>query len=526
MAVALAQQTRKPVRKSKDAAWKPQGRAQIGALAATMVKEVLMEGDRGGGKTITLIMCFASQVGRGFGPNWRGVIFRQTHPALKDIIKQSKQWIPLIYPGAKFTHNDSTWTFPDGEQLTFSHFASPEDYWNWHGQELPFIGWEELTAWANDECYLSMMSCSRSSGPKDMPRIIRATTNPYGPGRLWVKERWLLPDCRGQIRTGLKDEHGDDLPSRLAINFKLEANKILLENDPSYRSSIRASAGSNEAMRRAWLEGDWEISVGGMFDDLWDRTYHEVEPFDLPAGWRLNRAFDWGYSKPFSVGIYAISDGTPYHDNQGRLHPTVNGDVYRVAELYGWNGKPNHGQRLTADEIATKIRELEEYWGVHGLVEPGPADINIFTRDRGPAMHDAFKKENVPFRQATKDPGSRKRGWQLIRERLSNAIPKWIVMSNDPDWHGRVLTARERSDVLAAARRDDAVIPHMVPMAREEPGLFFFKGRNPQLLRTFLGAPRMEKDPDDIDSDYEDHALDELRYEIATKKRTMTQGNY
>ena len=525
MSTSSLQRARTDKRKTKDAAWKPQGKAQMAALAATMVKEVLLEGDRGGGKTITLIMAFVSQVGRGWGANWRGVIFRQTHPALKDIIKQSKQWIPQVQPGANFTHNDSTWTFPNGEQLTFSHFATPDDYWNWHGQELPFIGWEELTAWANDECYLSMMSCSRSSGPRDMPRIVRGTTNPYGPGRLWVKERWLLPDMRGQIRTNLTDENGEHLPDRLAINFSLSANKILLENDPHYRSSIRASAGTNEAMRKAWLEGDWEISVGGMFDDLWDRSQHEVEPFDLPAGWRLERAFDWGYSKPFSIGIYAISDGTPYHDSKGRTHTTVNGDVYRVAELYGWNGKPNHGLQLTAGEIAERLVELETYWGIFGYVQPGPADLNIFSRERGPMQHEEFVSREVPFIKATKEPGSRKRGWQLIRERLNNALPKWVIVSNQ-ETNGTVLTDKERHQYLVRCERDAEIPSRMSPLPREEPGLFFFKGRNPQLMRTFLGAPRDPKDPDDIDTDYEDHALDELRYEISTKKVVTVQGHY
>lgn len=504
-------------RLARDAVWKPQGKAQTAALASTMVGEVLMEGERGGGKTITLIMCFVSQVGRGWGANWRGVIFRQTHPALKDIIKQSKQWIPLIYPDAKFTHNDSTWTFAGGEQLTFSHFATPDDYWSWHGQEIPFIGWEELTSWFTSECYTMMLSCSRSSAPPNpvtgekMPRIVRSTTNPYGPGRLWVKERWLLPDMRNKIRTGIKDEANDDLKSRLAIHFKLEANKILMENDPEYRSSIRAAAAGNEAMRAAWLEGDWDISVGGMFDDLWDRAIHVVEPFYIPRSWRLERAFDYGFSKPYSIGIYAISDGTPYRDAQGNLNPSVNGDVYRVAELYGWNGKANHGCEETSGQIAEKLKELEELHRIHGYVQPGPADLNIFARDRGPTMHEDFLKLGVGFKKATKDPGSRKRGWQIIRERLRAALPRY----RNPD--GRIVSYKRKSLIDAEA----------VLLPREEKAIFFFgDDRNFHMLRTLVGAPRDDTDMDDVDTDYEDHALDELRYEIGTKKVIITQGNY
>lgn len=504
-------------RLAKDAVWRPQGKAQAVALAATMVGEVLMEGNRGGGKTITLIMCFVSQVGRGWGPKWRGVIFRQTHPALKDIIRQSKEWIPLIYPSAKFTHNDSTWTFPEGEQLTFSHFDHEDDYQSWHGQELPFIGWEELTNWHNADGYLKMFSCNRSSqGPNArgevMPRIVRATTNPYGPGRLWVKERFELPDMRSKIRTGLKDDKGDPLPDRLAINFSLESNKIMLENDPLYRSKIRASAGGNEAMEKAWMDGDWEISVGGMFDDLWDRAYHVVEPFDLPKSWRLYRAFDYGYSKPYSIGIYAVSDGSPYRDTQGRLRPSINGDVYRVAEIYGWDGRANHGCLQTPGEIAKRLQNFEKFHDIHGMVNPGPADLNIFSREHGPAMHDQFVKLKVTFRKASKEPGSRKRGWQLIRERLKNALPHY----RNPD--GTVYSIKQKTKIILGSA---------VRLPREEKALFFFgDGRCTHLLRTMIGAPRDEKDPDDIDTDYEDHALDELRYYIATKKVEIKQGKY
>lgn len=493
------------------AVWRPLGDAQILFMTAEFIPELLGEGERGGGKTITLVMCFCQYVGRGFGMSWRGVIFRKSYKALSDIIKQSKQWIPQFYPAAVFTANNNTWTFPDGEQLIFSQFKTPDDYWDWHGQELPFIGWEELTSWHNDECYTAMMTCNRSSAP-GVPKIIRSTTNPYGPGRIWVKERWQLPDMRRKI-VKTTDDHGYENPLRMAVHFKYQDNTALNINDPAYLSKIRAGAGSNEAMRKAWLEGDWDVDVGGMFDDLFARNIHVVKPFLLPAlngrghGWKLDRAFDWGYSKPYSIGIYATSDGTPYRDSQGNLVPSVNGDVYRVAELYGWNGKPNQGCKQDANEIAEALRNMEIQYGIHGLVKPGPADINIFARDRGPAMVHEFNKRKVGFTQATKDPGSRVRGWQLIRTRLQNSVPPYKS------------TGETGTDGKPVPILDDD--GHKIYMPREEPGLFFFEGRNTHLMRTMLGAPRDEDNPDDIDSDYEDHSIDELRYRIATKARVM-----
>lgn len=506
--------------------WKPINDSQIIAMTAEFAGELLMEGERGGGKTITLVMCFCQYVGRGFGLSWRGVIFRKSYKALSDIIKQSKQWIPQFHPSAVFTANNNTWTFPDGEQLIFSQFKTVDDYWDWHGQELPFIGWEELTAWHNDECYTQMISCNRSSNP-GVPKIIRATTNPYGPGRIWVKERWGLPEMRRKPQMIIGTWRDDPLTGervkepdtyRLAVHFRYSENTVLNSADPGYISRVRASASTNVAMLKAWMDGDWEVDVGGMFDDIFERNYHVVKPFYLPRldgrgrGWKLNRAFDWGYSKPYSIGFYAQSDGSPFKDEFGRHVPTVNGDIFRVAEIYGWNGRPNQGAQQDAPEIAERIKEFELLNGVHGLVREGPADINIFSRDRGPAMIDDYRKKKVGFLQASKDAGSRKRGWQMIRTRLQHAKPPFKTTGEFDDY-GKPIP-------VLNCDGDKEWLP------REQPGLFFFEGKNTHLMRTMLGCPRDETDPDDIDTEYEDHALDELRYRILAKSIEVKHGNY
>ena len=43
------------------------------------------------------------------------------------------------------------------------------------------------------------------------------------------------------------------VPSRTADNT------ILLQNDPNYRNRILAATGGNDALRKAWLEGDWNV---------------------------------------------------------------------------------------------------------------------------------------------------------------------------------------------------------------------------------------------------------------------------
>jgi hypothetical protein len=143
--------------------WCPQYGSQVAALSASKIFEVLMEGNRGPGKTDWLLMDFAQHVGKGYGREWRGVLFRQTFPQLADVINKSQKLFKGVFPAARYNQSEHVWTFPDGEQLFLRHMMRQSDYWNFHGHAYPWIGWEELCNWPDDKCYRVMMSCSRST---------------------------------------------------------------------------------------------------------------------------------------------------------------------------------------------------------------------------------------------------------------------------------------------------------------------------------------------------------------------------
>ncbi len=108
--------------------WAPLPGSQEAFLQCPLF-EVLYHGSRGGGKTDCLLMSYAQHVGRGHGPAWRGILFRQSHPQLADVIAKSQEWFPRIFPGAHFNMSRTEWKFPDGEMLLFRHIAQPADYW-------------------------------------------------------------------------------------------------------------------------------------------------------------------------------------------------------------------------------------------------------------------------------------------------------------------------------------------------------------------------------------------------------------
>lgn len=489
--------------------WRPMPGSQEAFLASSSIFEVLFHGTRGGGKTDCLLMSFCMHVGKGYGPGWRGILFRQTYKQLEDVISKTKKWIPQIWPEAKFNNSEHVWNWPTGERLLLRQFSKQDDYWNYHGHEYPWIGWEELCNWPWDDGYKRMISCCRSSTP-GMPRMLRATTNPYGPGHNWVKARFRLPGNNMKVLRNETDEEGRTEPPRLSIRSHIDENRALLDVDPEYKQKIAASA-RNQAERKAWLEGSWDIVAGGMFDDVWEPRWNVIAPFTIPSGWRMTRSFDWGSSHPFSVGWWAISDGTDVVLTDGSVRSTVRGDAFRINEWYGWTGKPNEGLRLLATDITSGIIERELKWGYRNpredycRVKGGIADSQIFTAENGNCIavdmkvrqriDDGYKYPGITWSPADKRPGSRKTGWDQMRRMLKNAHPTIIV-------------------------KDDG---REVFYPREKPGLFIFSTCE-QFMRTVPVLPRDEKELDDVNTEAEDHIADESRYFVRSLGQVASTG--
>jgi hypothetical protein len=476
--------------------WRPNPGAQT-AILQCPIFEMLIEGDRGGGKTDVGLMDYAQHVGQGFGASWRGILFRETYKQLQDVTAKSKKWFYQAFPNAEFNSADSFWHWPTGEHLYFRQFARPDDYWNYHGHEYPWIMWEELCNHKTLQGYKMMFSCCRSTHP-NIPRKNRATANPYGKGHNLVKHRFQLPGMSGKIIRGTVDEKGRKEPPRIAINLPRAQNRILLDADPDYIDRV-VMAATNESMRAAWEEGSWDIVAGGMFDDLWQTKVHVVPNFSIPQTWKIDRAFDWGSSAPFSVGWWAESDGSDVTLKDGQVMATIKGDLFLIAEWYGWNGIPNEGIRMLAVDISRGMVEREIKMGFRPSptkcrIRPGPADSAIFTVENGNCIADDMAKKvrigkllykGTTFSRADKRAGSRKLGWEQVRQRLSNSVP-----------------------------------PEGKP--REYPGIFIFDDCH-QVKRTFPVASRDEKDLDDLDTDTEDHNEDMIRYR--TRASTIKIGS-
>jgi len=463
---------RKRPRKFVKPSWRPLSNAQYYGLVSK-ADDILFHGNRGGGKTDLLLADFCRDVNKGFGAEWRGILFRQTFPQLEEVVIKSHLWFNKWFPGAKWNASKYMWRFPNGEVLYLRYIKNMGDYNNYHGQQFAWLGFEELTGWHDPAPLDAMDSCLRSTNPNIHLRK-RGTTNPAGIGHAWVKKKYII----GKPATMIKNEIGE---TQTHFFIDLKKNKFIMENQPKYIKRLSMIKDPN--LLKAWYKGSWDIVAGGRFSHVWDSGFHVLPNFIPPANWYIDRGFDWGSSKPFSVGWYCECDGSEFEIG-GITRHFPKGTIIRFAEYYGWNGQPNVGIKMTSSEIGKNIIQYEKEMGIYGRVRPGPADSSIFDVTEVESIADKMARVGCSWKKADKRPGSRINGWELIADRLSAGTS--------------------------------------VPM--ESPGFFVTKN-NVNFIRTIPDLPRDDKKIDDINTNAEDHIADEVRYRILAGYRPVKMSS-
>jgi hypothetical protein len=220
---------------------------------------------------------------------------------------------------------------------------------------------------------------------------------------------------------------------------------------------MRLRETGSAALVKAWLEGNWDGIDGAFFSEFSEEKHVLRGLFRFPEHWTVFRAMDWGYAAPFSIGWYCVSDGS--------LPGIERGALVKFKEWYGWNGKPNVGLRLANPLIAEGILKREKQWSISPRY--GVADPSIFNIQGGPSISEQFVVGGVSFFKAD---NSREAGWSQMRRRLA-----------------------------------------------AEPSLLLFHEDCENTIRTIPVAQHDEKRPEDLDTDSEDHALDETRYAIMSR---------
>lgn len=494
---------------------------------------IFMSSSRASGKTEVSLIKFALPIGKGYGSYYRGVYIDMHYKDLNDVIARSKRLFPMIY-GKKARYyssrGDEHWAWDTGEELWFRQGCTDEDYNSFHGQEFAVILYNELSKNPTPDFFDKMRTTNRTSfNPYDhpywideqyfnkyhlekrvqpdhpfakkmylpplRPKII-ITTNPSGAGKQWVKERFVDPAPAGKIvKTEIKAYNPQTKQDEIMVKTQVHIFSSYKENthlSPEYVLELESI--KDPELRKAWLYGDWNASYGdGMFNDVFRNGIHVVPRFALPQSWPIYRAFDWGWSKPFSQLWLAVSDGSDITMPSGKTKRTLRGDIFIINEYYGCvKGKPNTGLCMLATEVTKNIIERELGFNYSNKIRASIADSAIFSKEDGHCIADEMRKSvivdgknysGIYWIGANKKAGSRSVGWNLIKQRLKNAVPE----------------VDEKSGIT---------------LPREKPALFVCDNCR-DFLRTFPNLPRDEKKDCDIDTTAEDHSADALRYAVS-----------
>lgn len=431
-------------------AWEPQ-RGPQSALVTCPVFDVLYGGARGGGKTDGMLGDWAIHAGD-YGEYAIGLMVRRTRTELIETIERSREIYSLI--GAKYHEQDKLWRMPGGGRLRFAYLERDADAESYQGHSYTRVYVEEMGNFPSQAPIRKLMATLRSA--HGVPVGFRASANPGGPGHGWIKHRYIDPaplgwDILTDPETGLE---------RVYIPSRVTDNHVLMAQDPGYIARLKAS-GSQELVK-AWLEGDWSVIAGAFFGEF-STEQHVVAPCELPADWARFRAADWGSAKPFSVGWYAVSDGA---------HPRFpRGALVRYREWYGMReNEPNVGLKMTAEEVADGIIARETEALRYAVLDPA-----AFSQDGGPSIAERIndklgKAKRVQFHRADNARVGKRGslgGWDQVRARL----------------------------------KGDG----------EQPALYVFSTCT-HLIRTLPALQHDEARPEDVDTEGEDHAGDELRY--------------
>jgi hypothetical protein len=413
---------------------------------------VVYGGARGGGKSFASLgefWCHAED----WGGAAKGLMLRRSREDLKDTIDVARQ---MYGSAAEWKDKEKQFRFQNGAVFHMAYLENDADAMNYQGWSLTRVYVEELTQYPSSAGIFRLFATLRTtSGARCQ---FRATCNPGGPGHHWVKN-WIIDN--GAYKPVKDAETG---LIRIFIPAKIQDNPALLNSDPNYINRLRASG--SQALVRAWLEGDWNVIEGAFFPEF-DPNRHVITPPRFPPHWTRFRSMDWGSAAPFSLGWWVVVQEDVVHDKR-RIPKNA---IVRYREWYG-SSSPNKGLKLPADAVAKEVvRRETDGRGYREPIAYGILDPAAFAVVSGPSVGETFARHGVYFRRADNSRVStpkRMGGWDQLRWRL--------IGDEDGD------------------------------------PLIFFVDHCKDAIRTLPMQQHDENRPEDLDTEGEDHAVDDIRY--------------
>ena len=444
---------------------------------ASEVDEVLFGGARGSGKTQALIIDAALKPRKWHYegnqldmkpvvdkysidyPEYRAIIIRRRYD---DLIKNFIPEAQKIYSklGAVWREKPKSFTFPSGAKIFMAYCDCRADVDKYIGGNYHYLGVEELNQFP--ESWIRDLGGSVRSVNPELKPYKRYTTNPGGVGHLWIKRKFI-DKCPPKIGK----EHFEE-KFNLSWNELIRSppvqdeegntiqyipalvfeNPVLVKQDPRY---VRYLKSLDETKRRMWLFGDWDV-MGGAFFEEFSAFHHIIDARDFNLDTytgRVYRVVDYGTTNPFAVAFFVVDvDG----------YVTVFDEIYETG--------------LVQSEQARRIKEKTSRWGL--------TEDDIYATIVDPSMK-VKSHEYLNTLHSSLDIY------------IENGI-EHIVLGNNDRVQGWA-TFREYLKVPEEGR------PYLV-----------FTSNCKNCIETIPSLVRSDKNPEDVNTEGEDHLADALRY--------------
>lgn len=353
-------------------------------------------GAKGGGKSkgLQLIMLLR----RFQYPNSTGAIFRRTYPEL-----EGNHIRPLFqsFPDLRTYWNESKklLSLPNGSTLQFCHCNNEADITLYQGREFHDLAIDEAGQWS-ENMFRTLLGSNRSSNPNIKSRAM-LTGNPGGLGHGWLKRIFIEKRFNERER-----------PQDYAfVQALVDDNAALMDNDPDYLLKLEAEP--NEALRKAYRHGDWNIFAGQFFGEI-TREIHLVKPFEIPRHWNRFGSYDFGFNHPAAFGWFANDE---------------DGNTYLYRELI------KAGMRV--DQFAQEINKYPDTANLYPIVAGHDCwtTKGVLKENSPPTIAEEFQSHGIILRRAVIDRiagASQLRSYLALRESPAGIKPRFYMFDTCP----------------------------------------------------------------------------------------------
>lgn len=425
---------------------------------------VLLSGGRGGGKTHALLFLILRHIEK-YGADARPLIVRETWKSLEEIMDALCALLTAAYgtKAVQFNRANGIFRLGNGAIVECGQLDGPTAYTKYQGRSFTFVAIDEFGLLGSERWVRLLVSNLRAS--EGVPLRVVYSANPGGRLHAHIHSKHVAAASSWEPYE-LDGARWINAPSTYVDNPHI--------NQADYLRRLKAAAGNDEELLRAWASGDWNISRGAFFAGDLSESVHlisETWPYDL-QGWRSFLSLDWGSAAPAVCFIcLKAPEGYSIPGRGGEMF--ARGSLILLDEIAAYDPNDlNVGLRWPPAKLAEAIRERTSFWREknHGV-----GDDAIGLDDTLLAV---LRQSRIYLHRPDK---KRIGGWAKLRNLMANA--------------------KERNG---------------------RPG-FYATSRCKYFWKTAPFHPRDENRPEDLDTNGPDHALDGARYAAMELNRGQTR---